>query len=154
MVRRERVDVGDLVRRVVADYPLDGRVVTISGGPVAASVDGAKVERIVDNLVANAAKHTPPGGPIDIRLDTRGSDLLLVVEDQGPGIADQYKQDVFETFNRGPNVSSMTPGAGIGLALVARFAAIHGGRSWVEDAPGGGAAFHVLVPDCVLDVAA
>ena len=126
VVRRERVDVGDLVRRVVADYPLGGRVVTISGGPVAASVDGAKVERIVDNLVANAAKHTPPGGPIDIRLDTRGSDLLLVVEDQGPGIADQYKQDVFETFNRGPNVSSMTPGAGIGLALVARFAAIHG----------------------------
>jgi PAS domain S-box-containing protein len=154
VVRRERVDVGDLVRRVVADYPLSGRIVTISGGPVAASVDGAKVERIVDNLVANAAKHTPPGGPIDIRLDTRGSDLLLVVEDQGPGIADQYKQDVFETFNRGPNVSSMTPGAGIGLALVARFAAIHGGRSWVEDAPGGGAAFHVLIPDCVLDVAA
>ena len=154
VVRRERVDVSDLVRRVVADYPLDGRVVTISGGPVAANVDGAKVERIVDNLVANAAKHTPPGGPIDIRLDTRGNDLLLVVEDEGPGIADQYKQDVFETFNRGPNVSSMTPGAGIGLALVARFTAIHGGRSWVEDAPGGGAAFHVLIPDCILDVAA
>jgi two-component system OmpR family sensor kinase len=154
VVRRERVDVSDLVRRVVADYPLDGRVVTISGGPVAANVDGAKVERIVDNLVANAAKHTPPGGPIDIRLDTSGNDLLLVVEDEGPGIADQYKQDVFETFNRGPNVSSMTPGAGIGLALVARFTAIHGGRSWVEDAPGGGAGFHVLIPDCVLDVAA
>jgi PAS domain S-box-containing protein len=154
VVRRERIDVADLVRRVVADYPLGGRVVTISGERVAARVDGAKVERIVDNLVANAAKHTPPGGPIDIRLDTRGSDLLLVVEDEGPGIADQYKQDVFETFNRGPNVSSMTPGAGIGLALVARFAAIHGGRSWVEDAPGGGAAFHVLIPDCVLDVAA
>ncbi len=149
IVRRERVDVADLVRRVVADYPLGGRVVSITGGPVSANVDGAKMERIVDNLVVNAAKHTPPEGPIEIRVDTRGRDLLLVVEDEGPGIADQYKQEVFETFNRGPNVSSMAPGAGIGLSLVSRFAAIHGGRAWVEDAPGGGASFHVLIPDCV-----
>ena len=149
IVRRERVDVADLVRRVVADYPLGGRVVSITGDPVSANVDGAKLERIVDNLVVNAAKHTPPEGPIEIRVDTRGRDLLLVVEDEGPGIADEYKQDVFETFNRGPNVSSMAPGAGIGLSLVSRFAAIHGGRSWVEDAPGGGASFHVLIPDCV-----
>jgi PAS domain S-box-containing protein len=154
VVRRERIDVGDLVRRVVADYPLGARVVSISGGPVAASLDSAKMERIVDNLVVNAAKHTPPEGPIEIRVDTRGRDLLLVVEDEGPGIADEYKQEIFETFNRGPKVSSMTPGAGIGLALVSRFAAIHGGRTWVEDAQGGGASFHVLIPDCVLDVAA
>jgi PAS domain S-box-containing protein len=154
VVRRERIDVGDLVRRVVADYPLGGRVVSITGGPVAASLDSAKMERIVDNLVVNAAKHTPPEGPIEIRVDTRGRDLLLVVEDEGPGIADEYKQEIFETFNRGPKVSSMTSGAGIGLALVSRFAAIHGGRTWVEDAQGGGASFHVLIPDCVLDVAA
>jgi two-component system sensor histidine kinase KdpD len=154
VVRRERIDVGDLVRRVVADYPFGGRVVSISGGPVAASLDGAKMERIVDNLVVNAAKHTPPEGPIGIRVDSRGRDLLLVVADEGPGIADQYKEEIFETFNRGPKVSSMTPGAGIGLALVSRFAAIHGGRTWVEDAPGGGASFHVLIPDCVLDVPA
>lgn len=154
VVRRERVDVGELVRRVVADYPLGNRAVSITGGPVAANVDGAKMERIVDNLVVNAAKHTPPGSPIQIRLETLGTDLLLVVEDKGPGIADEYKQEVFETFNRGPNVLSMAPGAGIGLSLVARFAGIHGGRTWVEDVPGGGASFHVLIPDCVMDVAA
>jgi len=154
VVRRERIDVGDLVRRVVADYPLGDRVVSITGGPLAASLDAAKMERIVDNLVVNAAKHTPPEGPIEIRVDARGRDLLLIVEDEGPGIADEYKQEIFETFNRGPKVASMTPGAGIGLALVSRFAAIHGGRTWVEDAPGGGASFHVLIPDCVLDVAA
>ncbi len=154
VVHRERIEVGDLVRRVVADYPLGDRVVSIKGGPLAASVDAAKMERIVDNLVVNAAKHTPPEGPIEIRVDARGRDLLLIVEDEGPGIADEYKQEIFETFNRGPKMSSMTPGAGIGLALVSRFAAIHGGRTWVEDAPGGGASFHVLIPDCVLDVAA
>lgn len=154
VVRRETVDVGELVRQVVADYPLDGRTVRISGGPLAAEVDGAKVERIVENLVVNAAKHTPSESPIEIRLDSRGHDLLLVVEDEGPGIPDEFKQVVFETFNRGPNVLTMTPGAGIGLSLVARFAALHGGRSWVEDRPGGGASFYVLIPDCIRDAAA
>ena len=66
---------------------------------------------------------------------------------------DEFKEVVFETFNRGPNVMAMTPGAGIGLSLVARFAAVHGGRTWVEDNPSGGASFHVLLPDCVADVA-
>jgi two-component system sensor histidine kinase MtrB len=47
----------------------------------------------------------------------------------------------------------MTPGAGIGLSLVAQFTAVHGGRSWVEDRPGGGASFHVLFPECVRDAA-
>jgi signal transduction histidine kinase len=75
---------------------------------------------------------------------------LLAVEDDGPGVEDQYKEAVFETFNRGPSMLSATPGAGIGLALVARFAAVHGGRSWVEDRPGGGASFRVLLPDCVV----
>jgi PAS domain S-box-containing protein len=151
IVRRETVDVGELVRRIVADGRLDGRSIQISGG-LLAHVDGAKVERIVENLVVNAGKHTPPGSPIEVRLEARGRNLLLVVEDEGPGIADEFKQVVFETFNRGPNMMATTPGAGIGLSLVARFAALHGGRSWVEDAPGGGASFHVFLPDCVLEV--
>jgi signal transduction histidine kinase len=116
-----------------------------------AEVDRAKLERIVENLVVNADKHTPAQSSIDIRLEARGDDLLLIVEDQGPGIPDEFKEVVFETFNRGPNLLSMTPGAGIGLSLVARFAAVHGGRSWVEDKPGGGASFHVLLPGCVRD---
>ncbi len=78
---------------------------------------------------------------------------MLVVEDDGPGIPDEFKEVVFETFNRGPSMTSTTPGAGIGLALVSRFAAVHGGRSWVEDKPGGGASFYVLLPDCVRDPA-
>ena len=121
--------------------------------PVVAEVDRAKLERIVENLIVNADKHTPPESSIDVRLTARGRDVLLVVEDDGPGIPDEFKEVVFETFNRGPNVMAMTPGAGIGLSLVARFAAVHGGRTWVEDRPSGGASFHVLLPDCVADVA-
>jgi PAS domain S-box-containing protein len=150
-VSRERTDALELVERAVAACDLNGRRVDISGGPVQAEVDAAKVERIVENLILNAVKHTPPQSSIHVRLDAEGNDLFLAVEDEGPGISNEYKETVFETFNRGPNALSGTPGAGIGLSLVARFAEAHGGRAWVEDRSGGGASFRVLLPGCVVD---
>jgi PAS domain S-box-containing protein len=149
-VRRHPTEMRELVERAVAVCPLDGRHLTLAGGPVLAEIDAAKLERIVENLILNAVKHTTPGSSIEVRLESEGRDLTLVVEDDGPGVGDEYKEAVFETFNRGPSMLSATPGAGIGLALVARFAAVHGGRSWVEDRPGGGASFRVLLPDCVV----
>ena len=151
-LQRERVDVDELVRRVVEECAPDGRALRVDCEPVIAEVDRAKLERIVENLAVNAGKHTPNAGSIEVRLTRRGGDMLLVVEDDGPGIPDEFKEVVFETFNRGPSMLATTPGAGIGLSLVAQFAAVHGGRSWVEDRPGGGASFHVLFPDCVQDV--
>jgi PAS domain S-box-containing protein len=152
-LRREQLDVGELVGRVVAECSLDDREVVIECEPVVAGIDRTKVERIVENLVVNAHKHTPTNGAIEVRLTARGRDLLLVVEDQGPGIPDEYKEVVFESFNRGPNILATTPGAGIGLTIVERFAAVHGGRCWIEDRAGGGASFRVLLPDCVSSAA-
>jgi PAS domain S-box-containing protein len=149
-VSRGRTAVLDLVQTAVAACDLDGRRVDISGAPVTAEIDGPKVERIVENLVLNAVKHTPEKTSIHVRLDVAGKDLLVSVDDEGPGIADEHKERVFETFDRGAKMLSPTPGAGIGLALVSRFAEAHGGRSWVEDRPGGGASFRVLLPDCVV----
>jgi PAS domain S-box-containing protein len=154
VVSKEPTDVLALVEAVVAGCPLDGRHVGISGGPLQAEVDAPKLERIVENLVLNAVRHTPAGSAIRVRLDAEAGDLLLIVEDEGPGVADEFKEAVFETFNRGANMLSVTPGTGIGLSLVARFAALHGGHAWVEDAPGGGASFRVRLPDCVSPVLA
>jgi signal transduction histidine kinase len=69
-----------------------------------------------------------------------------VVEDDGPGVPPDLHEAVFEPFRQGPSQSSHSPGAGVGLALVARFAELHRGRAWVEDRPGGGASFHVFLP--------
>ena len=86
-----------------------------------------------------------------IRVEVRRSDgpegVLLAVEDEGPGVPDHLKATVFEPFRRG---AGRSPGAGIGLSLVARFAELHGGRAWVEDRPGGGARFLVLLPGPVV----
>ena len=111
---------------------------------VYASVDPAKFERIVDNLLANAERHTPAGSSIDVSVAPNGTGALLRVDDRGPGVPDDEKEAIFQAFTRGSEVEAT--GVGVGLALVAQFAALHGGRAWVEDNPGGGASFRVLFP--------
>jgi signal transduction histidine kinase len=73
-----------------------------------------------------------------------GTGALLRVDDHGPGVPDAEKETIFEAFTRGSGVE--VTGVGVGLSLVAQFAALHGGRAWVEDNPGGGASFRVLFP--------
>ena len=71
---------------------------------------------------------------------------MIAVEDDGPGIPADLRDKIFDAFYRGPD-SVHTPGSGIGLSLVARFAEMHGGRAWVQEREGGGSSFRVLLPD-------
>lgn len=145
--RRFPIDMVELVHRVVDGTDvLGGRAVQVEEGRCPASVDAPKVARIVDNLLSNAARHTPPGTPISVRCWREGDAAVIAVEDEGPGIPPGYEEAVFEAFHRGPNAEG-TQGSGIGLSLVARFAELHGGRAWVERREGGGASFRVLLPD-------
>jgi PAS domain S-box-containing protein len=137
-------DVAALVHQVADGYGQDGRV-EIDAEPVVAEVDAARLERIVENLLANAIKHTPPGTDVRVRVAANGDTFLLTVDDRGDGIPEHDRESVFELFNRGEAHESL-PGAGIGLALVAQFAAVHHGRAWVEESPGGGASFRVELP--------
>jgi len=138
-------DVVALVQHVVDGYARDGRMVEIDAEPVVAEVDAARLERIVENLFANAIKHTPPGTDVRVRVAAGEDTFLLTVDDRGDGVPVHEREMVFELFNRGDAPESV-PGAGIGLALVAQFAAVHHGRAWVEDNPGGGASFRVELP--------
>ena len=139
----EQADLADLVRTVVAGRP-DGREIDVQAESVHASVDPAKFERIVENLIANAERHTPAGSPIEVSVAPDGIGALLRVDDHGPGVPDAEKETIFQAFTRGSEVE--VTGVGVGLSLVAQFAALHGGRAWVEDNPGGGASFRVLFP--------
>ena len=71
---------------------------------------------------------------------------MLSVDDDGPGVPADLRDAIFEPFRQGPTAAPHSPGTGIGLSLVARFAELHGGRAWVEDRPAGGAAFRVFLP--------
>ena len=144
--RREPVDLSELVRRL-ADCPeLEGRPVVIEAADhVTLEVDRAKVERIVENLLVNADRHTPETSRIWIRVSEQDGGAVIAVEDDGPGVPDVLKETIFEAYRRGPEAAEL-PGSGIGLSLVAKFAEMHGGRAWVEDRPGGGASFRVFLP--------
>jgi signal transduction histidine kinase len=134
---------GSLVGRVVGAVELRGRLVEMEVDDEIAYVDVAEAERILENLLVNAIKHTPPDTRIWVRGQRVAGGTLLSVEDEGEGIPDEMKDKIFDPFHRG---STYATGTGIGLSLVAKFAELHGGRAWVEDRPGGGAAFRVLLP--------
>lgn len=143
---RRPTDVGRLVERVVAAQPKDGRTIEAIVEPVVAEVDAPKVERVVENLLANALKYTSPGTLIRVRVEGGEEGVLIAVDDSGPGVPDEFKEGVFDAFDRGAHSDTATPGTGIGLTLVAHVAGLHGGRAWVEDVEGGGASFRVLLP--------
>jgi signal transduction histidine kinase len=139
-------DVSELVLRVVEETPVGDRRVDLDVVPARADVDASKVERIVENLLSNAAKYTPPGTPITVRVMPEDHGVYIVVEDAGPGVPDDLKAGIFRAFARGTAAQLHSPGVGIGLSLVAQFAEMHGGRAWVEDRPGGGSSFKVYLP--------
>jgi len=112
-------------------------------------VDPRRLERMLGNLVDNAARYG--GGPTVIRLGRQNDDCFVEVDDEGPGVSPTDKDVIFQRFVRGRVASARagTNGAGLGLALVAEHAASHGGLATVEDRPGGGARFRVELPGCL-----
>ncbi|HYU31178.1 MAG TPA: HAMP domain-containing sensor histidine kinase [Thermoanaerobaculia bacterium] len=116
-------------------------------------IDRGALGLIVRNLVDNAARHGRAGKWVGVsaRLEPDGSHVLLTVEDRGPGIAPEDRPHLFEPFYRGRKVvGSAIPGSGLGLDLVRRAAAAHGGTVSVGPGPGGrGARFAVRLPAAI-----
>lgn len=145
---RRPTDLGALVTNIASEPELVGyRNVRVDAEQVVVHVDAGKVERMVENLLSNAAKHTPAEATIWISVRGHEGGALIAVDDDGPGVPAERRAEVFEAFRRGHDDEHPSPGVGVGLTLVARFAQLHGGRAWVEERAGGGASFRVFLPD-------
>jgi signal transduction histidine kinase len=130
----------------------DGREIIVDVEPVVLDVDAARVERIVENLVLNALRHTDDDTPVWVRVFADDGGGVLAVEDAGPGVPEELRGTIFQPFRRGRDETPYE-GSGIGLSLVARFAELHGGQAWVQERPGGGASFRVFLPTAPADTA-
>lgn len=143
----QEIAVGRLVSLLVWDSEtMAGRQVHVDARSVTAWVDPQMISRIVENLLMNAARHTPPESQVWIKVLPQGGDVLIAIEDDGPGLPEEHRQSIFQPFEHGPMTSVHNPGVGVGLSLVAKFTELHGGRVWVEEREGGGASFKVLIP--------
>lgn len=108
--------------------------------------DAYRLRQLLAILVDNALRFAPEGTEIELGLAERGGRVRFWVADRGPGVADCDKKRIFERFYRGQAAGEDPRHHGLGLAVAAELAALHGGRLWVEDAPGGGAAFCLELP--------
>ena len=125
---------------VAAQRGLDLRVGVPDRLPAVA--DEEKLVSVVSNLVANAIRHAPAGGVVRCSLSTAPGRMILQIADNGPGVAPDQRDMIFERYRRG----AQSPGTGLGLAIVGEIVDLHGGVVTVGDAPEGGALFTVELP--------
>jgi signal transduction histidine kinase len=143
----QHVDLDDVVLAEIERIrQTDGTVIDarrLSGGRVGG--DPKRLGRLVGNLLENASRHARSA--VAVSLSEEGDEVVLVVDDDGPGIPSEYRARIFERFVRLDEARDRdSGGAGLGLAIVAEVAAVHGGTSRAMESPLGGARFEVRLP--------
>jgi two-component system sensor histidine kinase KdpD len=104
--------------------------------------DATQVQRALVNVLENALKFSPPATTVILRAERQGDDVILRVDDQGPGIEPDEAARIFEPFHHARG----SGGSGLGLAIARGFVVANGGRIWVEQAASGGASFVLALP--------
>ena len=152
-IRREPVDISDLVQEVAdTNRPLATRkeqTITVSAPQHhTAMCDSERIREAIDNLVSNAIKYSPIGGPIDIMVTQEGDNIIVQVRDQGAGLSPEDISRLFGRFQRlSAKPTAGETSTGLGLSIVKRIVDLHGGRITVESAgPATGATFKMQLP--------
>lgn len=147
-LRREWTPLEDPIGAAIGrlEPVLAGRAVEVSLAPdlPPVSIDEVLVEHLLLNLLENAARHTPPGSPIEVRARLDGAALQVEVLDRGPGLPAEHAGRLFAMFVQASG--ERRGGFGLGLAICRAIAVAHGGTIAAEDRAGGGAVFRVTLP--------
>jgi two-component system sensor histidine kinase KdpD len=127
---------------------IEGRKVTVTvpENLPRVSVDPEFTGIVIWQLLSNALRYTPPGSPLTLRAIAGETEVIVSVEDCGPGISEQEQRKVFEKFYRGKDQRERIPGTGMGLTIAREIVRAHHGRIWVESEPGKGARFSFSLP--------
>jgi two-component system phosphate regulon sensor histidine kinase PhoR len=152
-LRFEPMDLRDTVREScgtqvhAAETKQVSLIPEVPDAPVTIDGDAEAMRELVDNLVSNAIKYTPPGGTVDVRLKTEGASAVLEVADTGIGIPPEEQSRIFERFYRVDKARSREQGGtGLGLSIVRHLAQALQGEARVRSRLGVGSVFSVLLP--------
>jgi signal transduction histidine kinase len=144
-LQRKDVDIAALVHRVVGELDWGGRRVRVSASTAVAAVDNPIIERMVEHLLLSSIRQAPPLADILVTVEATEGGVLLAAAQYASAIPELAKEEMFKPF--GERAASLhDPGLGTDLALVARFAELHGGRAWIENLPEGGNVLSVFLP--------
>ena len=147
----ERTDLAALVDEIAHGYaPLaavrHARLEVRTADGVTADVDPRALRQVLVNLLDNALKYGPEGQTVRLRLEREGAFARLSVSDEGPGIPPEDRERVWRPFVRLTERGGTAGGSGLGLSVARSIAQQHHGEMAIDDAPGGGARFSVLLP--------
>jgi signal transduction histidine kinase len=145
-----RGELGDVVSACLRGVEAEARARRVALGATVdpraeATVDAAKIERVLLNLLTNALRHTPDDGSIAVLVEPDAEVVRVTVEDTGDGLTAESTKRMFERFWRG-DAARTSRGAGLGLAIARGLVEAHGGRIWAENRPGGGARVSFTLP--------
>jgi hypothetical protein len=152
-VNVEPFAIGELLQDVVQKFSLVARdrgvALEVDAMAAATIVNGdiALLERVLDNLIDNALRHTPAGGCVTVQSEPRGQRVRIAVTDTGSGLTAEESRHAFDRFYRGdPGRSTSSGQSGLGLAIVKSILELHGCVVVVDSQPGHGASFHFYLP--------
>ncbi len=150
-LEREPVRVERIAERVLAQRralnPLHPLQLDVERELPLAEADPVRVEQVLANLVDNAIKYSPDGGPISVSIATNAGMLRIRVSDRGVGVSQEQAKRLFERFYRAEgSLRRTTRGVGLGLYICRSLVEAHGGRIWVESQPGRGSTFWFTLP--------
>ena len=149
-IKSEPMNLGDLVRESVDQYrpvaPDHELLTSIPSNDVVVCGDAMRLGQVLNNLLSNAAKYSPKGGPIKVSLGLDRAEAVLAVTDQGIGLQPEEHDQIFEPFRRTGASRELTPGVGLGLSIAKRIVEAHGGRIEITSTPGHGSTFRVRLP--------
>ena len=149
-LRKERRDLREVVRDTVQLYeetsPSHEIRASLPDEPVNVEHDPGRIAQVLGNLVGNAIKYSPAGGPVDVRLRAENGEAVVEVEDRGLGIPENERESIFEPFRRSGGERAAIPGVGLGLSVARRLVRAHGGEIEVESEEGAGSTFRVRLP--------
>lgn len=140
-LRKETIDLGDLIRDVAAALPRPIAVVVPPDLPTI-EADPVRIRQVLLNLLANALRHTPVEGAVAVEAEAGPKRILIRVRDSGSGIAPENLPRIFERFQKG----SGSGGSGLGLAIARKLVLAHGGDIGIESEPGKGTEVTVALP--------